>query len=603
MNLLYGYEGMDSWNPANYTQDSKPSPVHALIKFIGSLEEDRGKVDSTPAYCFRREEVENQPGFHYKTGSMNLPEIVNYWKLKGIRFETREIGGGRFISMVPFRNFEHYRDQNSKLPIVLTFHKENFTDPFWAMKTLDLYKTRCEHLAAHMDYFLIFQISNNGPDNRGSYQYMMREATQIFPGDKGRVYLDVSALKKQEISLNSVAGFSYKDEDGHVVENLDEIIEERFGTQVINVTDRWAVRTRRVPKCDGPDNGFANFDWIMHSEQGKAMLPWKMFAYNFLSPNDEGAQQYWKTMGLTYKAHHCKGERWVSFEPCQYADPDKKLPVVCVMFEVDEPNDDGITEGFGSYMTFAKAAAQGDCIMVMFVLESADVNDLLADIIMDAAHEMPIDLNRVYVVGHSHNGTFAQEFARRHPRLVTVQASGGVSPTIPAAESTTEAVAFTEEMVQDMSTHEMPTVIFVGCNEVRWHLPVNKAPGKSNDPGRSTTGFAATVEGRAAAWNRRLRASNCPERTLDEIKAAEFSSNKAERELGIPCDRAETIYINGFEHYVGDIKNKDGNYRLRIIGVQNCPHMPVPSMHELVWNYMRQFARDPETGKIIEIFK
>lgn len=131
-------------------------------------------------------------------------------------------------------------------------------------------------------------------------------------------------------------------------------------------------------------------------------------------------------------------------------------------------------------------------------------------------------------------------------------------------------------------------------------FPINKAA-RGFDPGINVEGYAASVEGRAEAWNRRLQAFSCQPQSLADILLAAESNNKATRELGVPSDFARTVMIDGFEHYIAEFINNSGKVHLQIVGAQNMPHVATPAELDLAWNFLRRFAREQQAGEIIEL--
>ena len=71
------------------------------------------------------------------------------------------------------------------------------------------------------------------------------------------------------------------------------------------------------------------------------------------------------------------------------------------------------------------------------------------------------------------------------------------------------------------------------------------------------------------------------------------------RLYGLPNDGASLQVIDGVEHYIIDVKNIDGRKHLRIVGVDNMVHTVEPTMPIVAWDFMRRFARDQRTGKVI----
>jgi hypothetical protein len=78
------------------------------------------------------------------------------------------------------------------------------------------------------------------------------------------------------------------------------------------------------------------------------------------------------------------------------------------------------------------------------------------------------------------------------------------------------------------------------------------------------------------------------------------SGNLVERKLGVPVDEGRVLWLDGFEHYIGDYINEDGKRWLRMVRIDNMPHTVTASMLTMAWSFLRRFARDPQSGKIIE---
>ena len=100
---------------------------------------------------------------------------------------------------------------------------------------------------------------------------------------------------------------------------------------------------------------------------------------------------------------------------------------------------------------------------------------------------------------------------------------------------------------------------------------------------------------------KRLYGMRCPIPPDEEIYAA--GRNKAERMLGFPCDRTDIFYAEGSECYFGDVKNVDGRYHFRTVAMENIPHTTVRMMHVIAWSFLRRFARNLETGEVIELYE
>ena len=91
-------------------------------------------------------------------------------------------------------------------------------------------------------------------------------------------------------------------------------------------------------------------------------------------------------------------------------------------------------------------------------------------------------------------------------------------------------------------------------------------------------------------------------KTRDEIMAAEHSPDFVTHLFGLPNNGSSLQVIDGVEHYIIDIKNVDGREHLRIVGIENMVHTTEPTMPMVAWTFMRRFARDQKTGRVIEIY-
>ena len=589
MNLNYGYDHIEDWEQIG--KEVKPSSLEILAHAIGLVEEDRKNVDSDPRYDRDIEQVKKLPAYHYKTGCLDDPELIAQLRTRGLHYETLEMGATRCIVLTPL---DTYEKKDRKLPLLITFHKEDYFDPFWAMKTLQIYSEYVDRAAQEQDRTNVFIVSNNEPVR--AFSNIITDCIQNYSGDKSRIYIDISLVWGEGRSLKDIEGF-YIQGEGAVGD--PDCCVERFDTvPVLNYSGRWAAPWR-PHRIDGAGDGTVHAQWQIHSEFGRKMLEQRRFSARYETPDDPEVRAYWARMGLNYHCHFVHDERWVIFTPTDSAL--EKLPVVVCLSEVNEPDDHSIITAFATFRGYCDIAAQGDCAVIFFAMESPQWNDWICEILQQAAGMYPIDLTRVYMTGHSHNGHFTQEFARRHPRVLAAIAPLGNSPGLPTPAVSHEAVVVTDEKAALMETMDMPTCILCGCKEVGGLVPVNRTA-QAFEPGINVEGYAASAQGKMAMWNRRLKAERCPRQTEEDLLAAADSPNKAVRCLGFPSERAETIYLDGFEHYIADVKNNDGKYHFRVVAIENMPHMVVPSMHVLAWSYMRRFARDQETGEVLELF-
>lgn len=290
---------------------------------------------------------------------------------------------------------------------------------------------------------------------------------------------------------------------------------------------------------------------------------------------------------LTFTITETMGERWFAFVPKQaMEEPEKKLPVTLIIQEVYDGNKHLAVTSLSYFYEYLNIAAQGECILLFFALEDWDSNDLFIDILNEAREQYPIDMQRIYVTGHSHDGCFSFEFARRHPEVIAAVATLGNQGILLTPEAWGEPIlSVSEERMNSMARIDMPLINVNGATENHALAP--------DDP--------EEFEKWAGFWQRRLIASRCPMKSFEEIRAARSSKNKAERILGFPADHAETVWADGAEHYIADVTNVEGKNHLRIVSSENMPHTVTPFMIDVSWNYLRRFARNLETLEVIEL--
>jgi pimeloyl-ACP methyl ester carboxylesterase len=234
-------------------------------------------------------------------------------------------------------------------------------------------------------------------------------------------------------------------------------------------------------------------------------------------------------------------------------------------------------------------------------MEDLNSNDMLCAILDDAETKYPIDRSRVYITGHSHNGFFSFEFARRHPDVIAAVATMGNPAGLVSSELTGNKVLFRSDAELEVFRQmDMPVINLSGCGEFLSLFPLRDDLDKI--PHVKGNWQPSDFESKAKIWQRRLYYSNCPVKSFEEILAASDSKDKATRSLGIPNDHNQTIWKDGFEHYILDINNNAGKCHLRIVGIENIPHMPIMSMMDLAWDFLRRFARDRRTFEVVELY-
>ena len=334
---------------------------------------------------------------------------------------------------------------------------------------------------------------------------------------------------------------------------------------------------------------FYDLEAMMHTATGKEMMIAAELEKKYTDINDPGLKEFWDGFGLEYTVHETKGENWLSFVPKCVYESEEKLPVVLAFRSACV-----FAQSF--YYDLEMIAAQGQMILLVFSTEDRDANELWLDILDEAKTIYPVDETRVYLTGHSHYGDFALEFMRRHHEIIAAVAQQGDIPGCAPH-------FFSDEDIEKMRAIDMPIIAVSGTAEMSMMFPMNvDARCLDAVPDRMKHAIPVYADDRISAWQRRLYAANCPMKTKEEILAAR-NGTRAEQNLGFPCDHSETLWVDGQEVYIGDLKDSNGNEHLRVVAIENLTHTTCEFMHTISWSYLRRFARDFEQDKVIELYR
>lgn len=580
MNTHYNYPHKELWEGKLWAD--RVSYVDGLAQWLGA------NVPMNEASFTHRsvEEPKLDPDYRLKTGSVDDHEVVDYWASKGIRVTVLGQGGKLWVAMVPEKAISDR--EHTKLPALVVFHKEHYADPWWAMRTIAHYKDYNENLAAHPDHMIIYLVQE-GPDVDRIYLNILQEAFILFPADLSRIYIDVTEAKKREIRLSDLPHFHYFDEAGKPADP-DSAVEKfgALGVEAINVGNRWGNRdslARGLVMEYAMNDGIFNREWFVNSATARKMAEGLEIEYRFASVYDPGFAEYWENRGLRFEVHHYRGERWMTLVPLSaFERPEQKLPVLLALQEVYPGNEHLAVASMSYFFEAMDIAAQGECILLFFVLEDPESNEMAMDIVAEAEKMYPIDPRRLYVTGHSHDGRFARILSYRHPEKVAAVAVMGNGVTLESSAESGNPVGGTEDwMLDELSRVKLPIINLGGERE-------------HHTPDFHTDQFPVFARG----WQRRLAVCRCQPKTTEQIAAAQHSSDIVERKIGVPFDKTQVLWLDGFEHYIGDVVNREGKHWTRMVCIDNSPHTVTASMLTLAWSFLRRFERNLETGEVVE---
>ena len=100
-------------------------------------------------------------------------------------------------------------------------------------------------------------------------------------------------------------------------------------------------------------------------------------------------------------------------------------------------------------------------------------------------------------------------------------------------------------------------------------------------------------------YNAFRRMAGCP--PVDPKEAEEKSKRserKTEQITGLIFESSEELELAGRKYYVGNSTNADGETRFKIYAAEDMLHMPTSQWASLCWSFLKQFHRDPGSGKV-----
>ena len=585
------YEDYRLWSEEPWKD--RISRIDPVVQYIG----EHTVLDQQHCKAVLPDEESVKHTYDGKTGAYLYPEFFSEWKAKGITVVVKQITE-HWMAAMPCAAFPKSGPLRETLVVFL---QGTYEDRFWPMHIAYAYDRYLE-MAARENRIVIFVLSNGRADVERTYVNLLQEACCLFPCDTDKLYLDLSTVRGSGKKIRDLTDKPLAGRNGVLTGDTDSLVFELSGLSipVLSLKGNWEYRGslgRDLMMLD--KYSMINFDRerTLRSETGRKLMEGIRLEYDYNTIDDPGLREHIRNMGLDLEVHYTKGERWLTLVPEKKNT--EKLPVLCVLQEVYEGNEHLAVTALAYFYEALKIAARGDCMLLFFVLEDNDSNDLLCELIDECGIRYSADLTRVYVTGHSHDGRFTLEFSARNWRKVAAAATLGNSFCLEDARKL-GAAGVTDERMEQLHTIELPLANYCGCCEHGGKLPLNvDARTLPVRPGQEF-GRTITLEDRIRGWQRRLYAWNCRPVSAEEMLAVKDSPNPVERVFGVPVDRSEIVEMDGFKHYIGDFRDKNGRYLLRMTAHENMPHMPLPAMLELAWDFLSRFSRDPETGKITD---
>ncbi|MCD8368111.1 MAG: hypothetical protein LUC48_08850 [Clostridiales bacterium] len=502
-----------------------------------------------------------------------FPDVVAAWQEKGMYFSSYGMMGEQMAPTAVERH-QLYNPRVLLVPYVET----NRDDPHNAMNRLANNAALLETAAREN---ILVQFAECKESTGGALIEKGIETQGTFRISYDPLYVDISALVRHGLTLADVPGLDL---------TAWPEPETLAGRTVVNISDKWQVNLAHQYTIGGIyRRNQPEWDYERHirSMAGKRQAEGMRLERDYTDPHDPKMAAFWQEKGIRYEDHYIGHDWYVTLTPeSAYTHPDHKLPVLLTLKEPRTACPCTMQTAFQFYYDFIELCGRGEFMMVYFALETPEDNDeVLPSVLEEVLAAYPTDPSRVYITGQSHNGYYALEFYRRHPKLIA------------AAATLCDPVGLQVGARIDYYMSKAPEII---ASFRQYDYPLIDINGQLENSYQKTDRTPEKIDEDVAYFQNRLKAFKLPMRSREEILAAQDSPDYVTRRNGVPADRTEVRYVMGSEAYLSDYRNENGKWYFRYISLENTPHMIMPQMAELSWEFLRRFARNTETGEVIE---
>lgn len=305
----------------------------------------------------------------------------------------------------------------------------------------------------------------------------------------------------------------------------------------------------------------------------------------------EEGRQYWKNYekGLDKTIHGEGLDKWAVYVPlAAEKDPLRRFPLVFLCHGAHNPIQ--LTESYG----VIQLAAREELIVIAPENENWES---ISEKYEFAKKNLPVDLSRVYSIGYSFGGFMSSRNVLAHPEIFAGAGMGGMLFAGKVREheldgQTYTAYELTEEMLRKDEQLEVPLALFMGENEMLRLLPLWREP-----VGETATGVIPLhSDEKKASFNNFRRVSGCGPATF---LAEGEDASETEKRIGARFERTEIREYHGRHYYIGDSVCPDGETLFRTIACEGMVHWPSSMFAELVWEHLKKYGRDVESGRLI----
>ena len=312
------------------------------------------------------------------------------------------------------------------------------------------------------------------------------------------------------------------------------------------------------------------------------LLPWLTYGKDTGNPE---LTAYWARQGIRKELHVCRedpDQTWVSYVP-DYA---AQMGCPCPVWFINHAKGRDLldVEGWG----FVQMVAEKQIIVL--TVEDGNSAENIRETLRKAAAEYPVDLSRVYLVGHSFSGSCSGRIVIGEPERYAGLCMLG---------SQYSGLDSTPEEKERAQVYRMPRIDVHGTAEKI--LPFNRDSGIPASP-KVVENVTPTDMGKEACWKEQTfwrTINHCRTFSMEATEDIQhISADIAEQKIGTLLDHTGLRVLGGVPHYIGDVKDENGRAMIRHVAVEGAPHYPSAYCAELAWEFLHSFSRDMKTGEL-----
>lgn len=333
---------------------------------------------------------------------------------------------------------------------------------------------------------------------------------------------------------------------------------------------------------------------FIHSREGEDCFNGtNLLNYFENSPDSETHIRYWQehNMNVEKRDWEDADRQWLLFTPISLTESNNKTyPVLFVWHGYMN------TLMIAEVMGFNEIAAEKEWIVVMPWANNDETYLEEFDRIYETIEsKLPIDKTRVYSTGFSMGGRVSALLSQERSDKIAAAAANGVNPSTHfyTGEELTERQIFAE--TTDLKTYTKEPEWFedgvISEDEKNQAVPIQFYGGRYDVLGAALYNCEDKING-VNMW---LQVFG-----LEPNQKLDTEANLIETgEMGLQFTDEEERVISGETVTIGSFGETDGTVRFRVIQGHGAIHTATQSMCQLTFEFLEQFAKDPETGKTV----